>query len=333
MNVKRMALAGAMALLLLMTGCTPAANQPETPPSTPVDDGKWEELFKDGQFEKGIKIVSIEDKSNRKVFDFGDTARKKGVHWSLAQHFSKYDIITATPTTNADGSVSYTNEGKRITMSKENGENVLQMEMLASNEFDEPRKGGEAWPHLLIEQNLGSQTLDSYDQMIFSMSIRKDYIRNVMGDDYDSSLHCYQTGMVFIVQNMNTESPGYGQDFFWFTIPCFDSRMEYKSAYCNVDGGKADASGKLIYAPGGKDFYDTYYTANPMTNDGKWCTVTIDILPELQKAFNTAQRMGYMGKSKFEDLRLQGINFGCECTGTLDASISIKNVSLRAHAK
>lgn len=290
----------------------------------------WVELFKDGTFEKGLKIVSV-DRTNRKVVDFADSERKSGTRWELTQHFSKYDLITEEPVTNADGSVSYENPGKRVTMKEENGENILQMEMFASQEYDAPRQEGEDWPHLLIEQNLGSDTLDTYDQMIFSMTIRKDYIRNVMGNDYNPSLHCYQTGMIFIVQNLNTQSAGYGDDYFWFGIPGFDSREEYKSEYCNVDGGKADASGKLIYQLGGKNFFDTYYTANPMTSDGEWVTVTIDILPSLKKAFNTAQRVGYMGKSSFEDLRLQGVNFGCECTGTFDASVSIKNVSLLCH--
>lgn len=315
------------------TSKTPGKTTSGKTTTSTKSNSQWTELFKDGNFERGLKVVSINDRSDRKVLDFGDSARKKGVKWNLVQHFSKYDLITATPVKNSNGSVSYSNPGKRITISKENGENVLQMEMLASKEFAVPRKSGESWPHLLIEQNLGSEPLDTYDQMIFSMSIRKDYIRNVMGDDYNEGLHCYQTGMVLIVQNMNTQSPGYGNDFFWFTIPCFDSRMEYKSAYCNVDTGKADASGKLIYSPGGKEWYDTYYTANPMTNEGKWCTVTVDILPELQKAFNRAQRLGYLGKSNFEDMRVQGCNFGCECTGTFDASVSIKNVSLKCHSK
>ncbi len=332
MNFRRMFCVLLTVFLLLLSGCKTNEKETDKIEQTPRDES-WEELFDDGTFERGIKVVSISDKSNQKVFDFGDSERKRGARWSLAQHFSKYDLITEKPVENSDGSVSYENSGKRITISKEKGENILQMEIFASKEFNEPRKNGESWPHLLIEQNIGSKTLDSYDKMEFTMTVRKDYIRNEMGDDYDSALHCYQTGMVFIVQNMNTESAGYGQDFFWFTVPAFDSRMEYKSAYCNVDGGKEDASGKLIYQLGGKNFYDKHYTANPMTNEGKWCTVTVDILPEIEKAFNTAQRMGYMGKSQFGDLRLQGVNFGCECTGSLDASISIKNISLQAHLK
>ena len=348
-NWRRVFCAGAAAAVFLLSGCsgdsgssapssgstgssqeTSSASQAVRPtlPQQPGDD--WVELFKDGSFEKGIKVVAV-DRSDRKVFDFGNSARRTGTRWGLAQHFSKYDLITEQPVTNADGSVSYENPGKRVTMREENGENILQMEIFCSQEYDAPRKEGEDWPHLLIEQNLGSDPLTSYDQMIFTMTIRKDYINNVMGDDYDEGLHCYQTGMIFIVQNLNTNSAGYGDDFFWFGIPGFDSRMEYKSEYCNVDGGKADASGKLIYQLGGKDFFDTYYTANPMTNEGEWVTVTVDILPSLKTAFNTAQRLGYMGSSKLEDLRMQGINFGCECTGTFDASVSIKNVGLLCH--
>lgn len=303
---------------------------PTTPPTTPPVGSDWVELYKDGTFNKGLKVVSV-DRTNRKVFDFGDSARKSGTRWELWQHFSKYDLISTLPVKNADGSVTYGNAGKRVTLRQENGENTLQLEMLASKEYDAPRKEGEDWPHLLIQQNLGSDTLDSYDQMIFSMTIRRDYIKNLMGADYDPGLHCYQTGMIIIVQNLNNASAGYGDDYFWFGIPGFDSRMEYKEEYCNVDGGKADASGKMIYQMGGKNFYDTYYTANPMTNEGKWVTVTVDILPAVKQAFNTAQRLGYMGKSKLSDLRLQGANFGCECTGTFDASISIKNVSLLCH--
>ncbi len=296
----------------------------------PQSGKEWVELFKDGDLEKGIIVISV-DRTKMKLFDFGDPARENGTSWVMTQHFSKYDLITEAPVVDADGSVSYKNPGKRVTIRQENGVNVLQTEMLASKEYDAPRVEGEAWPHLLIEQNLGSDTLDSYDQMIFSMTIRKDYIRNCMTEGYDPALHCYQTGMIFVAQNTNSQSLGYGEDFFWFGVPGFDSRAEYKDEYCNIDIGKEDASGKLIYQLGGQEFYDTYYTANPMTSEGEWCTVTVDILPALKHAFQLAQGVGQMKESKFEDLTLQGINFGCECTGTFDASISIKHVSLRCH--
>lgn len=288
---------------------------------------EWVELFKDGNFEKGLIVYSV-DRNSQQLFDFGDPARVEGTYWELAQHFSKYDLITAEPVLHTDGSVSYENPGKRITLHCENDANVLQMEMLASKEYDSPRREGEAWPHLLVEQNLASDTLDSYDRMIFSMTIRKDYIHSFMDEGYDPELHCYQNGMIFIVQNTNPESAGYGEDFLWFGIAGFDSRVDCKEEYCNIDVGKEDASGKLIYQLGGQEFYDTYYTANPMTHEGEWCTVTVDILPTLKKALAMAQSVGQMKETSFEDLTLQQMNLGCECPGTFDASISIKNVSL-----
>lgn len=289
---------------------------------------QWVELFKDSHFEKGIIVFSV-DRNSQKVFDFGDPTRLEGTRWEMAQHFSKYDLITAEPTVREDGAVVYENPGKRLTLHKENGENVLQMEMLASTEYDAPRREGEAWPHLLVEQNLASDTLDCYDRMIFSMTIRKDYIHNYMQEGYDPTLHCYQNGMIFIVQNTNPASAGYGEEFFWFGVAGFDSRYEYKDEYCNIDVGKEDASGRLIYQLGGKAFYDTYYTANPMTHEGEWCTVTVDILPALQKGLQLAQSVGQMQNTTFADLTLQQMNLGCECPGTFDASLSLKHVSLR----
>lgn len=286
---------------------------------------KTVQLIGDHAFEGGFYLQTV-PLDGGKVLDFGFPERKEAV-WMIAQHFSRFDLTKeGTFTIQEDGARVYQNTGKKITLTKDEANAwVISLETTCLEEYQRARVFGEEWPHLLIEQNMHGEFLDQYDAAHLTMSIKNDYIKSHMGDDYDPALHCFQCSLFFAVQNENPASPGF-DDFIWFGIPAYDSRCEYKDLYISEDVGKDDASHKLICCLGGRDWYDTYYDRNP--KDGEWATVQVDILPFIRDMVEVAHQKGYLPNTNFSDLKFNSMNLGIEATGTFDGALSIKNMSL-----
>ena len=279
----------------------------------------------DNTFCQGFYLQAV-DRSQGRVLDFGLPNREKYA-WKIAQHFSRYDLTeTGTFFVREDGARVYENPGKRVTLLREEDETwVISLETICSAEYTHPRVWGEPWPHLLIEQDMTSEYLDRYDSLPFTISLKNEYLRDCMGEEYDPVLHCYQTSLFFVVKNQNPASPGFG-DFIWFGVPGYDSRVPYKELYIAEDGGKDDASKKLIYCLGGQDWYATHYDRNPKS--GQWATVQADLLPFIREMVDVAHQRGYLKNTFFSDLQFNSMNLGAEVTGTFDGAMSIKNMSL-----
>ena len=195
------------------------------------------ELIGDNTLECGFYLQAV-DGGQGKLLDFALPNRQKAV-WKIAQHFSRFDLTEdAVLTVQPDGARVYENAGKKIALSQDkDGAWVISLETICSQEYLQARAEGEAWPHLLIEQDMSSLYLDQYTALTFTMSVKKEYIRSCMDTGYDSTLHCFQSSLFFVVQNRNEASSDYG-DFMWFGVPVFDSRYEYKELYIAEDCGK-----------------------------------------------------------------------------------------------
>lgn len=283
------------------------------------------QLIGDNLFEGGFSLQTV-PLDGEVVLDFGFPTRKTAV-WKIAQHFSRFDLTkNATFSVLDNGARVYENEGKRITLTQdEQNAWVISLETFCSAEYDRARKAGEDWPHLLIEQDMHGEYIERYEALYLTMSIKNDYISNCMAADYDPTLHCFQCSLFFAIQNENPSSAGF-DDFIWFGIPAYDSRCEYKDLYIAEDGGKDDASHKLIYCLGGREWYDSYYDCNP--KDGEWATVKVDILPFIYEAVKSAHQQQYLTHTKLSDLKFNSMNLGIEAPGTFDGGLSIKNLSL-----
>ena len=281
------------------------------------------QYFTDLQFSRGF----LSDSNTYLKFDDNSQTPM----WALGQNDSKHLISSAKMVVNTDGSREYTNLGKTIRMYDSYGSKALQLAVYGDKEYDRPRQDGEAWPHLLIGQVLSKRVLTpihKYDKLIYSMDVKIGNVENCMSkEDYEPGAHCAQTTAYLTIQNLQSGSSGFG-DYIWFGIPIYDSRSTFPAEFYLLDeGGKHDATGKIIYVLGGQDFLDRQYGGiNPA--DGEWAHCEVDILPFVKQALETAQKAGHMKNTTFSDLRIGEFNIGWEVTGTFRCSMDIKNISL-----
>jgi hypothetical protein len=214
---------------------------------------------------------------------------------------------------------------------------------LRSTCYDRPRQKGEPWPHLLAETAL-TDTRHPAERCRVETLRRLDVSLECRLTEFadrhpgaDPALHAAQFQLFLYVQNLNTESPGYG-DMLWFGIPIFDNRHPASGERYQRDGGKPDASGKFIYMlpthacqPRGSTFFKRGKIA--AAPDAGWTAVRADLLPWILRAYTLARRSGYLATTEPADLYVSGLNLGWEMPGTYDAAMQVRGFSIRRTAK
>ena len=65
--------------------------------------------------------------------------------------------------------------------------------------------------------------------------------------------------------------------------------------------------------------------ANP---NSPWSSFSIDILDDVQSAYNAAVAEGYFTNTSYDELYISGMNIGWEIPGTYDAEAQIKDISI-----
>ncbi len=283
------------------------------------------EVFKDLTIENGINIKgtnSADPSTKSIIYPFGKVDGAKTI-WTLAEWGSKKDLVDATPNNTKDG-ITYSETGKNISFKKENNTIEVTMEVIASDEYDAPRKDGEDWPHLLMEQKIDTNNkIENAGEMNFTLDVK--LLRNEikMEDfEFDPNMHTAQFSIYFSVGNINPESESYG-DYFWFGLPVYDYRYpDGIEEYSAQDLGKEDATNKFIYKPASKEVF------KGNVNNKEWIKINLDILPYIKKAIQTAKGRGYLKGSNTPDLAIGSSNIGWEVQGTFDCSIKYKNLSL-----
>lgn len=189
-----------------------------------------------------------------------------------------------------------------------------------------PRKEGEAWPHLIIEQNIVSNTslgeLEGiYFDMGFTLTKCDDYT-----PDKNTSLHSAQFQWIISIECFNPEKTSY-RDYYWFDIPIVDARYgetTYKTdPFANYDGGKEDSTGNLIYGISNYDFIDKGAEV------GKENAVSVDLYDAIAQSFVYAQSEGLFTDCTLEDMRIATTNIGWEVTGVYDVGVDISYLSMK----
>ncbi|MBQ8402641.1 MAG: hypothetical protein IJX14_12015, partial [Clostridia bacterium] len=197
-----------------------------------------------------------------------------------------------------------------------------------------PAVQGDWWPHLLIEQSdFGYAALPEEQKpfyhcdsasMVVSFDIRlKEYeVTRIEGDWVQAA----QFLMYFYVKGVETN------DFCWFGLQLFDNRWALNDHYIGYDGGKADASGAMIYSIGSKYIYKDCETrlweGGRPNAGGDWVHVELDLAPFLQDMFDHGTKEGYFKAKSLSDLVINGMNLGWETIGTFDHTMEIANVRL-----
>jgi hypothetical protein len=324
---------------------TASEGESETVIETETEEIKKEaknmQLIPDVKLETGMKLITQKNHKNGDSFtsfkshSFYDTKPKNPL-WRLAQWDSGPDlkelIIKSDKSTVTDG--------KWRTFSYDPEENMMTFHLDTSLCYDgKPAVYGDYWPHLLIEQGdfgvkeMSKITREYYrcdsKNIILSLDLKLgDYKKTEIEGDW---VRAAQFLLYFYVKGINTS------DFCWFGVQLFDSRGDTNDNYVGYDGGKADASGAMIFSIGSQYIYgldgDTLWKNGKPEPNGDWIHVEVDIKPYLQRMFERGNEDNYFKARSLSGLRINGMNLGWETIGTFDHTMQIRNLKLESFRK
>ena len=295
------------------------------------------QLIPDVKLETGMKLITQKNHKNGDSFtSFGNRSfygtRAKSPKWRLAQWDSGPDlkdcIIESEPNVITDG--------KYRTFSYDPAENMMTFHLDTSLYYGgNPAVQGDYWPHLLIEQDdFGVKEVDKYTReyyrcnsknIILSMDLKLgDYEKTEIEGDW---VRAAQFLLYFYVNGINTS------DFCWFGVQLFDSRGDTNDNYVGYDGGKADASGAMIFSIGSKYLYgeESFFEYGKPVPNSDWIHIEIDIRPFLDKMFEYGTNDGYFKAKNIDKLCINGMNMGWETIGTFNHTMYVKNLTLTSY--
>ncbi len=137
----------------------------------------------------------------------------------------------------------------------------------------------------------------------------------------DPALHAAQLQLFFIVKEVAPEASG---DFLWFGVPFFDSRQEFPPPHRAKDGGKADATGKLIYTIDGREVL-----SSPLGR-GNRVAIRKDLLPAIREALAYAVESRFLASGDPGRYAVANMNLGWEMPGAFDAAVEIRGLAVTA---
>lgn len=307
---------------------------------TPVE----RELLFDKNFEKGIKISNLNSHQvGYTWWQYGDSIGDEPF-WSLGQYgdlsttranydSTKNDLslgnelfdVPAYGITGVDGDYyTLTNQSgsKFISVNTKTGE--LNLLVDSSKEYINQqtgapaiRKNGEDWIHMIIQQSPGVVYLDQVESFIMELDFT--LTENI---EYDNSIGASQFQWIFSIHDK--ASPV--NDYMWFNVTLFDNRFEVFPGTQLYDGGKADATGKFIYAPTGNELFPE---SGGKVEVGTTYHVRLDLKEYMRDAFDLAKSKGALSESEWENMAINGFNIGWEVSNLAKVGVKIENMSLR----
>lgn len=322
------------------TAKTSLLDQPYIP-TVPISNlaANQRQLIPDNEFYYGMTVRSQKDHNNGDAFSdlghFRYLTQNGTPSWIIAQWDSGpclwKDRVASAANVLTDG------KSKWVTY-LENGGISLRLNS-APYYADKPNQAaaaGDYWPHLLLEapdfgySSIGKRERAWYhcdmDDLTLSFDMRLSAY-SYTPNSYDYVYTC-QYMLYFYIKGV--ESP----DFVWFGIRPFCSEQENTGLYMAMDGGKADASGQLIYLIGSTECFagadgSLFKNGKPAPGED-WVHIEMDLTKHLKEMFTAAQEKGYFSDKvqSLADLKIDGMNIGFESTGTYDATMDIHNLSL-----
>lgn len=280
--------------------------------------GDTVEIIKDPLFKRGVRLRGA-DSGNPGITDvlhpFGGEEEPV---WDLDEWGCRHLLKHARPVKTPSGGVTYEDQSKKVTFVPLKNDVQIRLDLHASREYTRPRKAGEAWPHLLLEQRFQNRVhLKDLKALVYKIKAQLIYSENKMApESFNEGLHTAQVTLYLSIQNRKST------DYLWFGLPLYDYRYEEVPFYAAQDLGKGDATGKYIYTIAGKELF------SGSLKNRQWVSISKDIYPYLVKAFADAQAKGYLKDTEFDDLVISSMNLGWEIPGTFDSAIQWKGLRL-----
>lgn len=302
------------------------------------------ELLFDKTFEQGIKISNLNSQQVGYTWWKYGEANGDEPFWQLGQYCdlattrANYDStlndlslgnelfdIPAYGITGTDGDYfTLTNQSgsKYISVNTSTGEYNLCVD--TTKEYVDQttgecvvRKSGEDWVHMIIQQTPGVVYLDKVEAFIMELDFTI-----TENTEYDNSIGASQFQWIFSIHD-KASTLG---DYMWFNVTLFDNRYEVFPGTKLYDAGKADATGKFIYAPTGTELFPE---SSGKVEIGKTYHVKLDLKEYMRAAFDIAKNSGALAESEWENMAVNGFNIGWEVSNLARVGVKIENMSLR----
>ena len=291
------------------------------------------DLIADVAFQHGFAVKSPEGKVEG-VIRWGQGQRDPV--WQIAQWHGKTSLYQPDRISlNATG-FRFKDEYKELAVHPGSKQGDVVMGVNAFAEYGgRYRRRGDLWPHLYISQRISSPRghlgkssppLSRIRRVDLSLAIKMLRHDRRAGEGLNPRMHAAQFLLFFTVQNLNRQSPGFG-DYFWFGINMYDDREEVTKLHVMADKGqgKKKGTGKLIYNIGVEPFH-----CGP-TGSGQWVTIRGDLYPHMVEGLKTAWQRGFLVESRsLDDYYVGGFVLGFEVTGLNDIAFALRG--LRATA-
>lgn len=337
----------ALMALCMFAGCGGPSAGGEEPddgqtPVTPEEPAAKEILF-DPFFREGIAVSALDSQAvSFTWWKYGDADAAVDPYWSLGQYCDLartrpgYDTSVndlSLDTIFEEGNGITKEEGSEYVLTNVSGSKEMRVDPSAgtvalnvdtSKEYIDqatgefvPRAEGEDWVHMILSQSPGTVNLSQVDSFVMSLDFCLDACDVYVEDGY-----ACQFQWIFSVHDKS----GPVDDYFWFNVTLFDNRYEVFPGTQMFDGGKADSTGKFIYAPTGEQLFGE---SGGKVEVGKNYHVELDLKEYMRQAFEIGQSMGAMEHASWENLVVNGFNIGWEVTSVAKACVTISNLSLK----
>lgn len=334
----------AMMFAFLLAACSgEEGEQPETP-------ANGTERLLDTTFQRGLSVSGLQSGNvSRTWWKYRGTADESvSPYWDLGQYCdlsttrfrkdetgkdlwrydaTKNDLTLGTLFDDGygiegqdGGYETLTNQSgsKFVSVNRSTGEINLNVD--TSREYlDEaghvsPRTAGEDWVHLILQQSAGGIKIAEYSEIWVELdfNLTQTEIINTAGG-------ASQFQWIFSVRDMDSVLG----DYFWFNITLYDNRYPFFAGGGQFDSGKADATGKYIYAPSSDKLYEGEIQS------GKDYSVRLNIRPLMEEAFQDAKSKGALEQSEFTSMALNSLNIGWEVTHVAKMGVKISHIGLK----
>lgn len=299
-------------------------------------------LYKDINFKNGFILSKTSTSAEggpryEEYLKYYEETKNYQPFWSLAQWGSRHDLYHNYELTHSDDGFTYGYTAlsgktlgdtfipaKSVQFNSKTGE--IDLELNAETEYDEPRKKGERWPHLLLGQDFSDNLvhISSARSIIMEAEFEVTKFEDKILSLADPSLHAAQLVWYITIQNRNMSSPNYGS-YVWLGVPLWDNRKAGKETelFAQLDTGTSS----LMYNSSTHEYYN-------QSNDSKMPLIhqkakaTFEVTKAARLAYDYAIAHGYLGSTEFKDLYIGSTNFGFEVSGMYNIAVHFDSIGV-----
>ncbi len=302
------------------------------------------QMLFDTKFEKGISVSSLHsgeqsyttwnytDESFTEPFwmlgQYGDLSSTRTGYDATKNDLSLGSELFGIPaygiTGEKDGKYTLTNQSGSKFMSVDTATGTVNLTVDSTKEYinqttgmAQKRVDGEDWIHMILSQQCGTVYLDQLESFVMELDFKL-----TQEEIFDTSIGAAQFQWIFSVKDAESRIG----DYYWFNVCLFDNRYDVFPGTQMYDGGKADSTGKFIYAPTGTDLFGE---SGGKVEVGKTYHVTLDLKTYMKQAFEIAKSKGALAESEWKNMRVNGFNIGWEVSNLAKVGVEISNLALK----